>query len=197
MKARLSRTIRELPAAERPREKLLRHGAQGLSDAELLAILLRTGTAEESALSIAQGLLKQYEQPGGAALLAGLQPAELARRKGIGPVKAVTVTAAIEFGRRLYARETATGDRVIRQPADAAGWFLHRLRYAPQEEFHLLLLSTKHQVLASCCVAVGTLDAALVDPRRVFQEALRHNAAAMILVHNHPSGDPTDRKSVV
>ena len=191
---RPARTIRELPEKERPREKMLRLGAKGLSDAELLAILLRTGTVEESALSIAQGLLKEYEQPGGVALLAAAKPEDLSKYKGIGNVKAITITAAIEFGRRLYARQASGDITSIRQPEDAANWYLHRLRYVQQEEFHVLLLSTKHQVLASCCVAVGTMDAALVDPRRVFQEALRHQAAALILAHNHPSGDPSPSK---
>ena len=191
---RPARTIRELPEKERPREKMLRLGARGLSDAELLAILLRTGTVEESALSIAQGLLKEYEQPGGVALLAAARPEDLSKYKGIGNVKAITITAAIEFGRRLYARQASGDITSIRQPEDAANWYLHRLRYVQQEEFHVLLLSTKHQVLASCCVAVGTMDAALVDPRRVFQEALRHQAAALILAHNHPSGDPSPSK---
>ena len=160
----------------------------------MLAILLRTGTVEESALSIAQGLLKEYEQPGGVALLAAARPEDLSKYKGIGNVKAITITAAIEFGRRLYARQASGDITSIRQPEDAANWYLHRLRYVQQEEFHVLLLSTKHQVLASCCVAVGTMDAALVDPRRVFQEALRHQAAALILAHNHPSGDPSPSK---
>ena len=191
---RPARTMRELPEKERPREKMLRLGAKGLSDAELLAILLRTGTVEESALSIAQGLLKEYEQPGGVALLAAARPEDLSKYKGIGNVKAITITAAIEFGRRLYARQASGDITSIRQPEDAANWYLHRLRYVQQEEFHVLLLSTKHQVLASCCVAVGTMDAALVDPRRVFQEALRHQAAALILAHNHPSGDPSPSK---
>lgn len=191
---RSARTMRELPEKERPREKMLRLGARGLSDAELLAILLRTGTVEESALSIAQGLLKEYEQPGGVALLAAARPEDLSKYKGIGNVKAITITAAIEFGRRLYARQASGDITSIRQPEDAANWYLHRLRYVQQEEFHVLLLSTKHQVLASCCVAVGTMDAALVDPRRVFQEALRHQAAALILAHNHPSGDPSPSK---
>ena len=191
---RPARTMRELPEKERPREKMLRLGARGLSDAELLAILLRTGTVEESALSIAQGLLKEYEQPGGVALLAAARPEDLSKYKGIGNVKAITITAAIEFGRRLYARQASGDITSIRQPEDAANWYLHRLRYVQQEEFHVLLLSTKHQVLASCCVAVGTMDAALVDPRRVFQVALRHQAAALILAHNHPSGDPSPSK---
>ena len=194
MTGRSARTMRELPEQEQPREKMLRLGAKGLSDAELLAILLRTGTVDESALSIAQGLLKEYEQPGGIALLAAAKPEDLSKYKGIGNVKAITVAAAIEFGRRLYARQASGDITSIRQPEDAANWYLHRLRYVQQEEFHVLLLSTKHQVLASCCVAVGTMDAALVDPRRVFQEALRHQAAALILAHNHPSGDPSPSK---
>jgi DNA repair protein RadC len=186
--------MRELPEKERPREKMLRLGAKGLSDAELLAILLRTGTIAESALSIAQGLLKEYEHPGGVALLAAAKPEDLSQYKGIGSVKAITITAAIEFGRRLYARQASGDITSIRQPEDAANWYLHQLRYVQQEEFHVLLLSTKHQVLASCCVAIGTMDAALVDPRKVFQEALRHQAAALILAHNHPSGDPSPSK---
>ena len=181
--------IKELPQEERPREKMLIKGAQALSNGELLAILLRTGTQHDSALRVAERLLKKYEQLGVAAL-ASLVPQELVKVKGIGPVKAVTIVAAIELGKRL--NSLATADKpVIRAPGDVANLLMARLRYEPREHFIIILLSTKNHVLATPTISIGSLNASIVHPRELFREAINHSAAAVILVHNHPSGDPT------
>lgn len=180
-------TIKELPAAERPRELLLAKGPAALSNAGLLAILLRTGTSRESVLRLAEQLLAKHGGLGG---LGSLAPQEMSRLKGIGPAKAVTVAAAVELGKRMAA--LAAGERpVVRSPQDAAELMLPRLRYEKKELFIALLLSTKNHVLASPTLAVGTLSASVVDPRELFREAINHNAASVVLVHNHPSGDPT------
>ncbi|MDT8902265.1 RadC family protein [Anaeroselena agilis] len=180
-------TVKELPAAERPRELLLAKGPAALSNAGLLAILLRTGTTKESVLRLAEQLLAKH---GGLSGLGGLSPQEMSRLKGIGPAKAVTVVAAVELGKRMAA--LAAGERpVVRSPQDAAELMLPRLRYEKKELFIALLLSTKNHVLASPTLAVGTLSASVVDPRELFRAAINHNAASVILVHNHPSGDPT------
>ncbi len=182
-------TIKELPQDERPREKMLVRGAQALSDAELLAILLRTGTKDDSAVGLAQRLLKKYEATGLAAF-AALTPQEMGKMKGIGPAKAVTIAAAIELGKRI--NSMAGIERpVIKSPRDAADLTMARLRHETKEHFMVLLLSTKHHVLAMPVISVGTLNASLVHPRELFREAINYSAASVILVHNHPSGDPS------
>jgi len=181
--------IKELPEEERPREKMLKKGAQALSNGELLAILLRTGTKHDSVLRVAERLLKKYEEIGVAAL-ASLAPQELSKIKGIGQVKAVTVVAAVELGKRL--NNLASADKpIIRAPGDVAHLLMARLRYEPREHFIVVLLSTKNHVLAMPTISIGSLNASIVHPRELFREAINHSAANIILVHNHPSGDPT------
>ncbi len=181
--------IKELPQEERPREKMLTKGAQALSNAELLAILLRTGTRNDSVLRVAERLLKKYEEPGIGAL-ANLAPQELSKISGIGPVKSVTIVAALELGKRLHSL-SSTDKPVIRAPEDAANLLMARLRYEQKEHFMILLLSTKNHVLATPTISIGSLNASIVHPRELFREAIVHCAAAVILVHNHPSGDPS------
>lgn len=180
-------TIKELPAGERPREKMMSGGAEKLSNAELLAILLRTGTARESALHLAERLLAAC---GGLAGLGAAAPGDFSAMKGIGTAKAVTLMAAIELGKRLTGIDAA--DRpIIRTPDDAARLLMQRLRYEKKEQFLIMVLSTKNHVLAIRNLSVGILNSCIVHPREVFREAASLNAAAIILVHNHPSGDPT------
>jgi len=181
--------IKELPQGERPREKMLTKGAQALSNSELVAILLRTGTKNDSVLRVAERLLKKYEELGVAAL-SSLGPQELSKIKGIGPVKAVTIVAAVELGKRLNGLISADKP-VIRTPGDAANLLMARLRYETREHFIIILLSTKNHVLATPTISIGSLNASIVHPRELFREAINHSAAAVILVHNHPSGDPT------
>lgn len=182
-----SLTIKELPADERPREKMLVNGGHHLSNAELIAILLRTGTAQESALRLAEQLLYKY---GGLSGLSALSPQEITQIKGIGIAKAVAVAAAIELGKRISI--LPMGSRpVIRSPQDAADLMMPRLRYENKEHFIALLLSTKNHVLAIPTISLGSLNASVVHPRELFRAAINHSAAAVILVHNHPSGDPS------
>lgn len=180
-------TVKDLPAAERPRELLLAKGPAALSNADLIAILLRTGTSRESVVRLAERLLAKH---GGLAGLGGLTPQEMSTVKGIGPAKAVTVSAAVELGKRLATQ--AGGERpVVRSPADAAELMVPSLRYEKRELFVAMLLSTKNHVLATPTLTVGSLSASVVDPRQLFREAINYNAASVILVHNHPSGDPS------
>lgn len=168
---------------------MLTRGAQALSNADLLAILLRTGTKNDSALRVAERLLKKYEEMGIAAL-SGLGPQEISKIKGIGQVKAVTIAAAIELGKRLNG--VASAERVIiRSPQDAVNLLMARLRYETREHFIILLLSTKNHVLATPTISIGSLNASIVHPRELFREVINHSAASVILAHNHPSGDPT------
>jgi DNA repair protein RadC len=173
-------------APEGPRERLLTHGAAALSNAELVALLLRTGARGRAAIDLARQLL----DAGGIAALAQAAPGELAAFAGVGPAKAASLLAAFEIGRRLAARPLPRGER-IGSPQDVHRHFHARLRDARAEEFHIVLLDARHRVLRSVLTSQGTLTASLVHPREVFRPALREAAAAVVLVHNHPSGDPT------
>lgn len=179
-------TIKELPAELRPRERLLAAGVQALSNAELLAILLRTGTKTESALDVARRLLSR---PDGLQFLAGATLEELQQQKGIGLAKAAELKAALELGRRLAAFNL--NRTVIRNPQDVAGLLLDEMRFLDRENFRTISLNTKNQVLGIDNVSVGSLNSSLAHPREVFKDPIRRSAAAIILAHNHPSGDPT------
>lgn len=184
--------VKDLPEDEKPREKLLAKGVQSLSNAELLAILLRTGTKTESVIRIAEKLLKEYET-NGLASIANLAPGDFSKIKGIGNVKAITVIAAIELGKRL-AENPTRNSYIIHSPQDVANYMMARLRYETKEHFVIMLLNTKNHVLAVPTISIGSLSASIVHPREVFREAIQHAAAAMILIHNHPSGDPKPSK---
>jgi len=172
--------------ADRPRERLDRLGASALSDVELLALLLRTGDRSADVLRIASRLLERHDGLHG---LARAALRELSAEAGMGPAKSASVCAALELGRRLAARRLHPG-APIRGPEDVFSHFHPSLRLASHEKFIALLLDGRHRVLREEVVSQGTLTASLVHPREVFRPALREAAAALILVHNHPSGDP-------
>ncbi|MDH3212709.1 MAG: DNA repair protein RadC [Myxococcales bacterium] len=172
---------------DRPRERLAALGPEALSDAELLALLLRTGDRSADALSLASALLERH---GGLEGLARAGGREISALRGVGPAKSATVSASLEIGRRLAARRLPAGS-VIRGPEDVYRHFHPSLRLVPHERFLVLLLNGRHRLLRQEVVSQGTLTASLVHPREVFRPALREAAAALILVHNHPSGDPT------
>lgn len=184
---RYSLAIRDLPTEERPRERLLSHGPDALSTSELLAIILRTGHRGESALGLAERLVASF---GSLRHLAEATVEQLSQIKGMGPVKAVEVKAAIELGKRLFAFSPETRP-AIRSPADVAHLAMSELRHQTREQFKALLLDTKNQVVRIVTVSVGSLNESIVHPRELYREAIRHSAAAVVVVHNHPSGDPT------
>ena len=179
--------IRDLPLGERPRERLLALGGGALSNAELLAIILRTGTAAESALGLAGRLLASH---GGLAGLAQASPAELARYRGMGQAKAAQVAAALELGRRLLSLQPQERPQV-RSPRDVANLLHAEMALLDQEHLRVVLLNTRNQVVAIPQVYRGNVSASVVRVAEVFREAVRHNCPAIIVVHNHPSGDPT------
>jgi DNA repair protein RadC len=186
MAERYTVAIRELPTEDRPRERLQKYGPSALSTAELLAIQLRMGIQGRSALGLAEVLLSQF------AGLRGVANAcleELGRVKGIGPVKAIEIAAAVELGRRLAAISDDARP-VIHSPQDVANLLLPELRDAKKEHFKSLLMDTKNRVLKIVTVSIGTLDSSLVHPREVFKDAIAASAASLIVAHNHPSGDP-------
>lgn len=179
--------IREMPESERPRERLKKRGPLALSESELVAILLRTGTKGVSAVQLAQELIRQF---GTLDKLAGVPLEVIAKTKGVGETKAIQLKAAFELARRL-AEHARSELRVITTPAEAAACVREDFRLLDREEFHVLLLSTKNALIKNCPVSRGSLNASVVEPREVFKDAIAASAAGMILVHNHPSGDPT------
>jgi DNA repair protein RadC len=178
--------IAETPVADRPRERLFRLGPGALTQAELLAILIGTGGPGASALDLAAGLLSD----GALSALARRPPADIARARGVGAAKAARVAAALELGRRLQ-EDGRTGRHRIRSPADVFRWFAPRLSDLSAEEFHVLALDSQSAVLRDLMITRGILNSSLVHPREVFRCAIAEAAAGIIVVHNHPSGDPT------
>ena len=172
------------PPSERPRERLLEAGPQALSDSELLAILFGTGTRGQSAGELARALLAEH---GGLTALLGCAPSELARAKGLGPARATRVAAALELGRR-YLGAPLEPRSALAAPEDAARFLKARLLDLPPEVFCCLFLDTRHRLIRYEELFRGTIDGATVYPREVVKRALAHNASAVILGHNHPSG---------
>ncbi|MCL6478526.1 MAG: DNA repair protein RadC [Peptococcaceae bacterium] len=178
--------MKDMPADQRPRERLIREGPRVLSDSELMAILLRTGSADKTAVDLATEVLIRFS---GLKNLVQAGTEELSAIKGIGPAKAAQLKAAFELGRRVAS--TSESDRpVIKGPEDAALMVMEEMRHLDREHFCVLLLNTKHQVLARETISIGTLNSSLVHPRELFRAAIKRSASAVILVHNHPSGDP-------
>ncbi len=177
-------TIRDWPKDERPREKLLRHGAGSLTDAELLAIFLRIGVPGKTAVDVARKLLSDS---GGLRALLNLPEKELSSFEGIGPVKYVQFQAALEVGRR-YLQEHLQRKNVIHSPKTSREYLSLTLRDKQYEAFFVLFLDAKHRVIHQQELFRGTIDNASVPVREVVKEALKHNCAAMIVAHNHPSG---------
>ena len=181
-------TIRELPRCERPRERLKDHGAQALSSAELIAILLGTGDRRRSALGVGHEILSAS---GGSLRRLAAQPvASLTQLGGVGTARAVAIHAALELGRRMAAESRDEG-APVRSPRDVHAVFGPRLEDSPVEEFHVAVLDSQHRLERDVTITRGLLNSSLVHPREVFREAIAERAAAIILVHNHPSGDPT------
>ena len=179
--------IKDIEVSQRPRERLAKLGPGVLTDAELLAILLRVGKKGSSALQIGQRLLTLFEG------LGGLQKAtftELCHIDGVGPAKAAQIKAAVEVGRRL-ARITPQERVIISSPQDVADQVQYKMAHLDQEELWILLLDSRNQLIRIEQLYRGTLNASSVRPAEVYRSGIRHNAAALIVVHNHPSGDPS------
>lgn len=183
-------SIKKLPPQERPRERLEKFGAHSLSNAELMAIILRTGTADLSVLGMANVLLAQYQT---LQHLAAASITELSMVKGMGKSKAIQLLAAFELGKRLQTSEFPMDDS-FSSPQEVARFLLPRLRFLDQENFLVIHLNTKNRLLSAETITIGTLDASLVHPREVFKAAIRQSSASLILAHNHPSGDPLPSK---
>ncbi|MBN1886671.1 MAG: DNA repair protein RadC [Thermoflexales bacterium] len=180
-------TIKDMPAEERPRERIARAGAGALSTAELLAILLRTGVSGENVLDVSHRLLAKY---GGLTGLARASFAELCAEKGLGPAKTAQLKAGLELGRRLLV--TAPDERPqVKNPADAANLLMGEMSLLEQEHMRVMLLDTRNRVQGVHTVYQGSLNTTAVRVGELFREAVRANCAAIIVAHNHPSGDPS------
>ena len=177
-------SIRDWPDDERPREKLLRRGAGALSDAELLAIFLRTGIPGCSAVDLARDLLRTH---GGLRQLLDTDQQSLCKTPGLGPAKYTQLQAILELGRRYLEENLQRGD-ALKGAADTRRYLATKLRHQPHEVFACLFLDSRNRVIRFEELFHGTIDGASVHPRQVVKRALHHNAAALIVAHNHPSG---------
>jgi len=179
--------IRDVHIADRPRERLIRQGAGSLSNQELIAILLRTGTKQESVLVLANRILSSFDK------IQDLKDAtieELMLVKGVGKAKAVQILAAAEIGKRMY-RKHSEGRYTIRSPEDAAAYLMTDMASLNQEHFVVLFLNVKNEVLHKQTIFIGSLNSSIVHPREIFREAVKRSAASIIVAHNHPSGNPS------
>lgn len=180
-------SIKDVPKEERPRERLLTLGPRHLSNQDLLAILLGSGTKSESVMQLANRVLMHFD---GLKLLTNAAIEELTAIKGIGEVKGVTLLAAIELGKRMN-QYKPRNRYVIRSPEDGAEYVMEEMRQLTQEHFVILFLDTKNQITHQETIFIGTLNASVVHPREIFSQAVRRSAASIVAVHNHPSGVPT------
>jgi DNA repair protein RadC len=180
-------TIHDLPAAERPRERLQKYGAESLSAQEIIAILLGRGISGESVMLTAQRLLQKFEGLKG---IAAASVEELSQVKGIGLAKACQLKAAFDLARRIEGQDAAEKP-LVKTPEDAAGLVSGRLKGKKKEYFLAVMLDTKSRLIKLADISIGSLDASLVHPREAFKEVISSCAASVIFAHNHPSGDTT------
>lgn len=183
--------IKELPESERPREKLIEHGVKSLSSNELLSIIISTGSREYSALGLSSRLL--FKMPEGVLSLKEASMEEIMQVKGIGEAKAAQILAAVELGSRVVLESTKEKKK-IRSPLDVVDYFMADMRKLKKEHFKITMLDTKNHIIGVEEVSVGNLNSSIVHPREVFKAAIKRSSSSIILVHNHPSGDPSPSK---
>lgn len=183
-------TMKELPIAERPYEKCLNAGPDSLTDAELLAVILRTGSREGNSLALAAKVLS-LNYPGGILGLLHLSLPELMTIKGIGKVKGIEILCIGELSKRIWRTLVTEEVPVFNDPAIISGFYMEDMRHKEQEELHLMMLNTKNLLIRDSLIFRGTVNASVASPREMFVEAFRYHAVRIVLVHNHPSGDPT------
>ncbi len=182
-------SMKMLPSNERPYEKFLEAGPGALTDAELLAVILRSGTSGTTAVELSREVLKLCKNPKGLAGIHHLSIQELMQLNGIGQVKAIQIKAIGELSKRL-ARLSTREQLTFQKPSTIADYYMEYLRHEEQEHLICMMLDTKNHLLGESELFKGTVNASLISPREVFLEAFRHHAVNIILVHNHPSGDP-------
>ena len=183
-------TMKDLPNDDRPYERCLREGPEGLSDAELLAVILRTGSREDNSLELASKVLALNYPKEGILGLLHLSLPELMSVKGIGKVKGIQLLCIGELSRRIWKRRTMEQPLVLTEPKAVAEFYQEDMRHLTQEQFHVMLFNSKQILIRDLLLSKGTVNASLASPREILIEALRYQAVSLILVHNHPSGDP-------
>ena len=184
-------TVKELPLDDRPREKLLMRGAQNLSDAELVAILLRTGKTGKSVLEIARELI---QSEGNLAMLATKTVDSLQKISGIGKDKAATLAAAFELSRRILSQSKWFSNQKVTSPQEIADIFIPLLRDDSKERFIVVCLNSSNKIIKHETISIGNLNSSVVHPREIFKVAIDCSSASIILIHNHPSGNPEPSK---
>lgn len=177
-----------MPEQNRPRERFQKYGSSVLSDSELLAIILRTGTIGENVTDMSNRLIKEY----GLDKLFDCSLKELQKIKGIGPSKAMQVLAMAELGKRYSQAKNPINK--ITQAKDVFDLFHNRLKNEKQEHFYIVMLNTKNHIIGEQLISRGILDASIIHPREIFKEAIKNSSSKILVVHNHPSGDPTPSK---
>lgn len=182
--------IKDIPTDDRPYERCLREGAEGLSDAELLSIIIRTGSKESNSLELASRILALNYPKDGILGLLRLSLPELMQVKGIGRVKGIQLLCVGELSRRIWKRKSMEHPLSFRDPKSIADYYREEMRHLVQEQFRIMLFDTKQVLIRDILISKGTVNASLACPREIFVEALRHQAVSLVLVHNHPSGDP-------
>ncbi len=191
MERNFSYTIKDLPEDERPREKLYKYGPKALSNTELLAIIIRTGNKENTAIEISQKLLVGKKE--GISFLSDTSLQEITKVKGIGECKAAQILAAVELGKRVMS-STYKDKMKVTSPSDIADMLMLDMAHLKKEHFKIVMLDTKNQIIGIEDISIGSLNSSIVHPREVYKEAIARSSASIILVHNHPSGDPTPSK---
>lgn len=182
--------IKELPLSERPYEKLERYGPEVLSNAELMAIIIKTGNKNESSVNVAQRILKKDEGERGMAFLHDLSLNQLMEIKGIGRVKAIQIKALLEISKRISTSTSYYSRIIVKTPGDASKLLMEEMRYLKKEIFKGILLNTKNHVEKIIDISIGSLNASIVHPREAFSEAVKSGISSVVFIHNHPSGDP-------
>lgn len=182
--------MKDLPISERPYEKMESLGSEVMSNAELLAIIIKTGSRNETSIDLAHRILKQDEEQQGLAFLHHQTLEQLMSIKGIGRVKALQIKALTEFSKRISTAYGSPKKTIVKSPEDIVALLMEEMRHLKKEIFKVVLMNTKNHVIKSVNVSVGSLNASIVHPREVFSEAIKVSCSSMILAHNHPSGDP-------
>jgi DNA repair protein RadC len=187
--------MKDLPKEDRPYEKCLRHGPEALNDAELLAVIIRTGSREESSLALAGRILALGSPGEGLLGLLHRSLGDYASIKGVGEVKGAQLLCIGELSRRIWKRKAREEKEAFKGPDDIAAYYMEDMRHLEQEEIRVMFLNTKQVMVRELTVSRGTVNASVITPREILIEALRCLAVSMVLVHNHPSGDPTPSPS--
>jgi len=182
--------IKDIPSEDRPYERCLREGPQGLSDAELLSVIIRTGSKEANSMELASRILELNYPRDGILGLMHISLAELTSIKGIGTVKGIQLLCVGELSRRIWKRKVLAEPLTFQNPKQIADYYQEDMRHKEQEEFHVMFFNTKQVLIREILLSKGTVNAVVAAPREVLVEALRNQAVNMILVHNHPSGSP-------